>query len=150
MSHALPLKMLLELAHTKVDDATKRLGELLASEHACEEKLAMLQEYRTEYHRRLMEAAGEGIDPHAWRNYSRFLTKLDEAIMQQQKIVNHSKQMTAMGQQNWLGERNRLKAFDTLSQREEKKQLQKLNKQEQRMSDEHAAKRFHSRSDSDE
>lgn len=140
-----PIKTLLDHAHTRVDDATRKLGELLASEHACEVKLDMLMQYRVEYRNRFMQAARDGIGPDAWRNYSGFLAKLDEAIAQQQLIVEQSRRMTANGQQQWMHERNRMKAFDALSQRHEKREQHKLAKQEQRQSDEHALKHYRDR-----
>ncbi len=137
-----PMKILLDHAHTKVDEATKHLGELLASEHACEVKLEMLVQYRLEYRGRFMQAAREGIGPDAWRNYSSFITKLDDAINLQQNVVDQSKLMTASGQQQWMHERNRMKAFDALSQRQVAQEQRKHNKQEQTISDEHAVKHF--------
>ncbi|MDB5799702.1 MAG: fliJ [Rhodocyclales bacterium] len=136
------MKVLLSHAHTKVDEATRRLGELLASEHACEVKLEMLVQYRIEYRGRFMQAAREGMGPDAWRNYSSFIAKLDDAINLQQNIVDQSKQMTASGQQQWMHERNRMKAFDALSQRQVAQEQRKHNKQEQNISDEHAVKHF--------
>ena len=136
-----PIKALLTHAHAKVDDATRRLGELLASENACEVKLEMLVQYRLEYRGRFMQAARDGIGPDAWRNYSSFITKLDDAINAQQGIVDQSKLKTASGQQQWMHERNRMKAFDALSQRQVAQEQRKHNKQEQTISDEHAVKK---------
>ena len=140
MSHKNPIHTLQELAHTRVDDATRKLGELIASEQACEEKLRMLLQYRTEYRERFVAAARDGIDPNGWRNYSAFLLKLDDAITHQQKTVDHSKTATSAGQQHWASERNRAKAFDTLSLRQHQQQLRREARQEQHASDEHSAK----------
>lgn len=147
MSKQSPIKTLLELAHTRVDDAAKRLGELISSEQAGEVKLRMLQDYRTEYRERFMQAARDGIDPNAWRNYSAFLLRLDDAIAQQQRTVEHSRQQTRRGQQAWVSERNRMKAFDTLSERQDRQELLRQNRAEQKQSDEHAIKHFLERSD---
>jgi flagellar protein FliJ len=147
MTKTSPIKTLLELAQTKVDDATKRLGELISSEHACEVKLDMLVQYRAEYRERFMSTARSGIDPNAWRNYSAFLLRLDDAIAMQQRVVEHSKLQTQRGQEQWRSERNRMKAFDTLSQRQDRQEAQKQNKAEQRQSDEHAIKQFRDRAE---
>ncbi|MFT4174284.1 MAG: flagellar export protein FliJ [Rhodocyclaceae bacterium] len=140
-----PIQMLAELAQTRVDEATRRLGELLLSEQASNERLTMLQQYRAEYRNRFMETAQNGIGPDAWRNYSVFLGKLDDAIAQQQMLVDRSKQMTAQGQEKWRSERNRMKAFDTLNARDEARAAAADAKREQRQSDEHAAGRFRER-----
>lgn len=141
-SHKTPLKTLQELAHTRVDEATRRLGELIASEQACEIKLQTLRQYRAEYQERFMETARNGIDPNAWRNYSSFLARLDDAISSQQQVVERSHTATANGQQHWVSEHTRAKAFDTLSQRQLLQENKLLNKREQQQNDEHAIKNF--------
>ena len=94
---------------------------------------------------RFVEVARNGIGPDAWRNFSAFLGKLDDAIAQQQLIVSDSRQRTVQGQQEWVDQRNKVKAFDTLSHRHQSLQARKEAKQEQRLTDEHAAKQFRDR-----
>lgn len=142
MTHKSPLKTLQELAHSRVDEATKRLGQLIASEQACEVKLSMLQQYRKEYCERFRESARNGLDPSSLRNYSAFIGKLDDAIRAQQSIVDHSRHATAQGQEKWASEHSRAKAFDTLSHRQHLQEMHRQNKQEQRISDEHAIKHY--------
>lgn len=145
MTERFPLQTLLDLANSRMDDAARKLGELIASEHAVEEKLALLVDYRKEYQARFVEAARNGIGPDAWRNFSAFLGKLDDAIAQQQRLVSDSRQRTEQGQQAWVDQRNKVKAFDTLSHRHQSVQARKEAKQEQRLTDEHAAKQFRDR-----
>ncbi|WP_298625855.1 flagellar export protein FliJ [uncultured Zoogloea sp.] len=145
MTERFPLQTLLDLANSRMDDAARKLGELIASEHAVEEKLALLVDYRKEYQARFVEAARNGIGPDAWRNFSAFLGKLDDAIAQQQRLVSDSRQRTEQGQQAWVDQRNKVKAFDTLSHRHQSEQARKEAKQEQRLTDEHAAKQFRDR-----
>ena len=145
MTEPFPLQPLLDLANSRMDDAARKLGELIASEQAVEDKLTLLQAYRKEYQDRFVEAARNGIGPDAWRNFSAFLGKLDDAIAQQQLIVSDSRQRTVQGQQDWVDQRNKVKAFDTLSHRHQTQQARKEAKQEQRVTDEHAAKQFRDR-----
>ena len=111
MTEPFPLQPLLDLANNKMDDAARKLGELIASEHAVEEKLALLVEYRKEYQARFVETARNGIGPDAWRNFSAFLVKLDDAIAHQQRIVSDSKRRVEQGQQNWVDQRNKVKSL---------------------------------------
>ena len=149
MSESFPLQPLLDLANNRMDEAARKLGELIASEHAVEEKLALLVDYRKEYHARFVEAVRNGIDPDAWRNFSAFLGKLDDAIAHQERAVSVSRQRTEQGQQAWVDQRNKVKAFDTLSHRHQSLQSRKEAKQEQRLTDEHAAKQFRDRTEED-
>lgn len=135
------LQPLLDLANTRTDEAARRLGELVAAERDLEQKLKLLEDYRHEYHERFLQAARDGLSPEAWRNYSAFIGKLDDAIGVQRKAVEQSRERTSEGQQAWLTQRTRLKAFDTLSQRHQHALTRNEARQEQKRSDEHAARR---------
>lgn len=145
MPDSFPLKPLLDLANTRMDEAARKLGELISGEHECARKLELLENYRAEYQQRFEEAARNGIGPDAWRNFSAFLARIDEAIAAQRTAVERSRQATAGGQQAWLNQRNKVKAFDTLSQRHQAAQTKREQRDEQRQSDDHAAKAFRER-----
>lgn len=135
-----PLQTLLDLSNARRDDAARKLGQLVASEQAGAQKLALLTQYRDEYHQRFLDAAREGLNRDQWSNYQAFLARLDEAIVQQQAVLDSSQRRTADGQRAWLDQRNKAKAFDTLSQRHVAGQRRLEGRAEQKMSDEHAAK----------
>ncbi|MCV2216784.1 flagellar export protein FliJ [Thauera sp. Sel9] len=149
MSPRFHLQPLLDLAQTRTDEAARQLGELLAAERDVAQKLQMLEDYRREYNDRFVEAAREGLSPDAWRNYGAFIARLDEAILAQRKLTEQSQQLTAQGQQHWLAQRNKLKAFDTLSQRHQASLARVEARQEQKMADEHAARLGRARLDGD-
>lgn len=141
---AFPLQSLLELSQSRMDDAARKLGRLLASEQEVEKTLALLEQYREEYEERFRQAAQAGLTREEWSNYRSFLARLDEAVTQQRALVAASKQRTVDGQKEWLDKRNRVKAFDTLSQRHRANEAHSAAKTEQRVQDEHAAKSFRS------
>ncbi len=136
------LETLIELSQTRMDDAAKELGKALASSNAHEEKLRMLEHYRNEYCSRFRTALQDGIGPDALRNYSDFLARLDEAIREQGRIVEHAQLHVAAGRQAWVDERNRKIAFDTLAMRQQRLAQHRQFKAEQRLTDEHSAKLF--------
>ncbi len=142
MSEKFPLQPLLDLANVRMDEVTRELGELIASERSCQQKLELLQGYRNEYGERFIEAARSGIGSEAMRNYTSFLGRIDEAIEVQRKIVEQSQLSTSQGQQQWVEQRSKVRAFDTLSQRFQNELARKTSRQEQRASDEHASRKF--------
>lgn len=142
MSEPFRLQPLLDLANNRMDQAARKLGELISGEHECQRKLELLEGYRAEYQERFLEAARNGIGPDAWRNFSTFIGRIDDAIAAQRAVVEQSRQATVGGQQAWLAQRNKVKAFDTLSQRHQAVQAKREQRDEQRQSDEHAAKAF--------
>jgi len=139
---AFPLQSLLDLSNVRMDDAAGKLGQLLASEQEVEKTFALLEQYREEYEARFRQAAQNGLTREEWGNYQSFLVRLDEAIAQQRALVEASKMRTVDGQKEWLDKRNRVKAFDTLSQRHKAGEVRNEAKTEQRDQDEHAAKNF--------
>lgn len=141
MSQLFPLQPLLDLSKDRLDDATRDLGQRVAREQEGTRKLEMLQSYRNEYETRFRDAVRDGIGVEAWRNYSAFMARIDEAIAAQRAQVEASQRHTAAGKQVWVQQRNRVKAFDTLQHRHRTSEERKLAKAEQRLSDEHTANR---------
>lgn len=137
-----PLQSLLDLSNARMDDAARRLGELLSSAQEVEKTLELLIQYRDEYDNRFREAARQGMARDEWANYQSFLGRLDEAIAQQRAAVEASRQRTADGQNAWLDTRNRVKAFDALSQRHRATAVRAEARTEQRSQDEHSAAKF--------
>lgn len=140
MAKPFSLQTLLDLSQLRMDDAGRRLGELLAREEVASKRVLLLQEYRDEYQARFVLTARNGIGRDAMDNYRSFLGRLDEAVAQAQEMVAQSKHLTAAGQRKWLDQRNRVKAFDTLSQRHQSREQHIDSRLEQKAQDEHAAR----------
>lgn len=140
MNKSFRLQPLLDLSSLRLDEATRQLGKLIAGEQEASQRLELLVQYRDEYHARFLSAAGNGLGPDTWRNYQHFLGRLDQAIEQARQMVESSKQRTALGQKHWLDQRGKMKAFDTLAQRHQARMAHAEYRQEQKQSDEHAAR----------
>ncbi len=134
------LQPLLDLANTRTDEAARKLGELVAAERDVEQKLKMLEDYRQEYNERFVQAARRP-QPLRLAQLQRLHQGLDDAIGAQRKVVEQSRAKTVEGQQAWLAQRTKLKAFDTLSLRHQQVVSRQEARQEQKQSDEHAARR---------
>lgn len=141
MTKPFPLQTLLDLSRQRMDEAARKLGELLAGEQEASTRLTLLQQYRAEYHGRFVAEARNGIGRDTLNNYQTFLQRLDEAILQAQTMVTQSKQRTAQGQQEWLDKRGRVQAYDTLSTRHQVREQRIENRKEQKLLDEHAARK---------
>ena len=143
MTKPFSLQTLLDLSQLRMDEAGKRLSQLLASEQEAGARVTLLQQYRAEYQERFVDAARSGIGRDAMNNFRSFLARLDEAIVQAQALVEQSKQRTAVGQREWLDQRVQVKAYDTLSTRHFDREQKAANRQEQKLQDEHAARGHH-------
>jgi flagellar protein FliJ len=140
MTKPFSLQIVLELMQVRADDATQKLARLIANERDAKSKLELLQQYRDEYATRFQDAAKNGINPREWHNYQEFLSRLDEAIDTQRKMVVQQAQSTAAGQVHWQQQRTKLKAFDTLSERHFASENAQQLKREQKTQDEFAAR----------
>ena len=74
-----PLQPILDLSQLRLDEATRRLGELITGEQEAETRLQMLVQYRAEYHARFLEAAKGGLGRETWHNFQSFFARLDAA-----------------------------------------------------------------------
>ena len=142
MAKPFSLQTLLDLSQLRMDEAGRRLGELLASEQKDGQRVLVLQQYREEYRQRFVAAAKMGIGRDAMNNYQSFLFRLDEAIIQAQEMAAQAKQRTLAGQRAWMEQRGKLKAFDTLSLRHYSREQRIETRREQKAQDEHAARGY--------
>jgi flagellar FliJ protein len=141
MPRAFPLQSLLDLSQLRLDEAGRKLGQLIAGEQEASRRHDLLVQYREEYRARFVAAAQGGLSPGEWKNYASFLARLDEAITQADSAMIHTKQQTVVGQQEWVVKKGRVKAFDTLSDRHQSRIAYQDQRQEQKISDEHGARR---------
>lgn len=136
------LQPLLELMQTRTDEATRKLGQLIAAEQSQRSRLEMLEQYREEYAQRLRDAASQGLTRLVLLNYQDFLARIDEAIRQQRLVVLNSEQNTKAGQDHWQAQNKQLKALDTLSQRHDARERYRENRQDQKLQDEFSSRKY--------
>lgn len=139
MKREFSLRSLLDLSQLRLDEAARKLGELIAGEQEAAQRHVLLIQYREEYRARFIVATQNGLGPQEWQNFSNFLARLDDAIVQAEDAMKHTQQRTVSGQQEWLSKRGRVKAFDTLSDRHQARVARHDQRQEQKESDEHSA-----------
>ena len=139
MTKTAPVQTLLDLSQLRLDQATRTLGSLISGEQAAADQHKVLVEYRAEYHARFMAAAQNGIDRDSWRNYQAFLDRLDASIANAEEAVRQSRQRKSVGQQEWLGKKERLRAFDTLAHRHYVREQMAALSVEQKSQDDMAA-----------
>lgn len=140
MSKPFSLQPLMNLAQHQNESAIRELGQLNKHQHELQAKLEMLQSYRSDYQLRLQDAARNGMNPTELRNFQEFIYKLDEAIAQQFKVVEHSKHMVQKGRNNFDTSQRKLKSFSTLQDRHLQEQKKVEAKIEQRSLDEHTGR----------
>lgn len=134
------MQPLLNLAQTRNEEATRRLGQLNKQQHDTQTQLETLQQYRLDYQARMLSASQEGMSPALLRNFQEFIYKLDNAIVQQIRAVEQSKFSTQTGRNEFVSTQRKLKSFDTLQQRHIETEQKIEAKREQHTSDEHTGR----------
>lgn len=142
MTQAFSLQPLLEIMQTRADEATRKLGQLIAAEQNQRSRLQMLEQYRDEYAQRMLDATADGITRLILLNYQAFLARIDEAVAQQRSAVENSERNTKAGKDQWQDQNKKLKAIDTLSLRHDARERYRENKQEQKLQDEFSSRKY--------
>lgn len=142
MNDPFRLKIVQDLAKRQSDTAAAQLGALNAEAAKAEAKLNMLLQYREDYRDRFRSSTHEDVHSAGWKNFQQFLEKLDQAIDQQRAAVLACHQAVHRGQRDWQARQSKVKAYDTLEQRHDAVQAQRLKKLDQRLMDDFAARAF--------
>lgn len=142
MAQPFSLQPLLEIMQSRTDEATRKLGQLIAAEQSQKSRLQMLEQYREEYAQRMRDATAQGITRLVLHNYQDFLARIDEAIKQQRLAVVNSENSTKAGQEQWKTQNKQLKAIDTLSQRHDARERYREGKQDQKLQDEFSSRKY--------
>ncbi|POP47993.1 flagellar biosynthesis chaperone FliJ [Superficieibacter electus] len=132
------LATLKDLAEKDVDTAALRLGEMRRGCQQAQEQLQMLMNYQDEYQSSLNNDMSRGIGSQRWQNYQQFIQTLEKAIDQhrQQLTQWHQKVDQALGV--WREKKQRLQAWQTLSDRQASAALLAENRLDQKRMDEFA------------
>ena len=135
----------LEPVQHLVDDAQRRLAlSVSALERRVlegEAKLSELRRYKAEYEQQFAQRAGQGIGATELRDYQAFLSRLGEAIKQQQGLVNHARAEHQAERLRWQEALKRAKALSHVVDRWQAEERQVSERRDQRESDERAQRK---------
>lgn len=145
MPENLPLATLIELAQTKTDQASRRLGQLQNAQTSAAAKLDMLLQYRQEYLDQFNGQMQGGLPSAQVRNFQSFIGTLDGAIEQQRALMLQADTRLGLGRSDWQQNKRRLTSFGTLADRVRQQEIVVAGKKEQRESDERSARQFYLR-----
>jgi len=140
MTQPSPLKTLIGLAEEELDAAAQKLGRLQRERAEVEKQLDALVTYRAEYHRRFNEAARLGMDAGSVRNFQAFITTLDQAIEQQQRLLTQATARVEAAKPEWLSSKQKLGSFEVLQTRQDEVAARQEARREQRDTDEYSAR----------
>jgi flagellar FliJ protein len=141
MKETFRLKAVQDLAQRRNETAAVHLGRLNSEASKAEAKLNLLLQYREDYRARYRAAVQGDLHSAGWKNFHHFLEKLDEAIEQQRAAVLLSRQAVQRGRTEWQSTQKDVRAYDTLAQRHDRAEADRLKRVDQRFMDELAARK---------
>jgi flagellar protein FliJ len=136
----------LEPVQQIVDDVQRRLALSVAAFEKRvlegEAKLLELQRYKGEYEQQFSQRAGRGIGATDLRDYQAFLSRLTEAIRQQQALVARAHAEHQAERVKWQQALQRSKALGHVVERWQTEERHMNDRRDQRESDERAQRKF--------
>lgn len=142
MTRKSPITTLIEIAEKDTDDAAKLLGKAIRAHQETETKLSLLLQYRDDYAQKFQDGAAKGLSAAQYGNFMSFIGKLDGAIEGQKQIVRDAENKIQLAKNAWQGNEKKRLSYDTLQQRTQNALNIKEAKQDQKQTDELAARSY--------
>lgn len=139
------LKQLQLLAKVQLEKEEKLQAQFVQAQQFAQmaaDKYSGLANYRTDYIRQSQQRGAEGIASRQFNQYLNFITKLDQALTQQNMQVQQAQRVAEMRRNAWLLMQTKRKALDLLIDKELQAGYVRGQKQEQKMLDEMATQQF--------
>ena len=128
------------MAAKEVDLAAEALAHAMKVAEEAQNKQRMLTEYRQDYLKNLNHLLETGVSAETYRNFQNFFTKLDQAVMGQQEVVEFTKQQVKVQRELWQESQRKKLSYEVLSQRSDKRAHKIEQKKDQKMMDEFATR----------
>jgi flagellar FliJ protein len=123
---------------SKEEKAAKRLAESQKNLADQQSRLQSLTQYKDEYAQNFTQVGQQGMRATQVRDYQAFMVKLQEAVDQQQRMVEIAVQTLEDSKKQWMLSRNETRKANTLLERYLLQERRLQDKLEQKDSDERA------------
>lgn len=107
-----------------------------------QQKYQGLADYRIDYIRQTQQKGADGIYSRQFNQYLNFITKLDQALEQQNIHIQQAQRVVDQRRNAWMAMQKKRKAIEQLISKEHEKLHFKAMRQEQKLSDEVAMQLF--------
>ncbi len=136
------LQLLVQVQKEKEDKLQASFVQAQQFLQTCIERYQGLADYRTDYIRQTQQRGQQGLASRQFNQYLSFVTKLDQALEQQNLQIQQAQRVVDMRRSAWLTMQKRRKAIELLIDKELTAAQQRQNRQEQKMLDEIAMQQF--------
>ena len=126
------------VAEKRENDAAHRMSESRQQLAHQETRLKELQAYRDQYAAQFSERGNAGLDSMQLQDYRVFLSRLNEAICQQELVIAQCRSRHVLDQDQWTNRRCHTQAVDNLIERFRKDEQRQQHQREQQLQDDHS------------
>jgi flagellar FliJ protein len=140
MASEFRLQVLLDVAESRLEAATRDLQRLRSIWNEAQGKLDQLEAYRVEYSSALQAKLAEGLAAHQLKDYRVFLDKIARAMEAQREEVRRRRQAWEAEHARWLRLRQRQQALAVLAERHRVAEAAREARREQKEQDEFASR----------
>jgi flagellar protein FliJ len=140
MTRSKRMQPVAHVAHNRQQDAARQMGERQRQLDEHVNRLDELNSYRSEYTRRF-EAGSDAMTGMNVRDYRLFLSRLNQAIEEQARRVEHARNELEQSRGQWTASRVHSDAINKVVDRFEKDERRQAERREQARNDEFGQRR---------
>lgn len=149
MTRSKRMNPVLKVAEHREKDAARRLGQTQQRLQQQQARLRELIGYRDEYNLKFQQTCGAGVDVKQLQEYRLFLSRLNDAIAQQQRVIVNAEREVERARAGWLSTRTRSQALDKVRDRFIHAERQEAERREQADLDERSTQQASRRDSND-
>jgi len=129
------------LARNREQEAVQKLGRSQQYLDAQQAKLEELRAYREQYTRDFADNGSSGFDASRMQDYRVFLSRLGEAIRQQEALIVQFQSQHEQTRRDWIESRSHSQAIDKVIEGYRRQERRKQDRREQQEQDEHTQRK---------
>lgn len=132
MSRSTKLQPIAKISEQEERQAGRSYGESVRQLEQQRRQLDELISYRRQYEASFQVASESGMSAIRMQEYKLFIERLDDAIRQQQQILENGRQKCVSSQKYWLHKRSKRKMIDTVIENRQQEERLHAEKREQK------------------
>jgi flagellar FliJ protein len=129
------------VAHSREQEAVRKLGQSQRHLDAQRAKLEELRAYREQYARNFTDSGVAGFEATRMQDYRLFLQRLGEAIRQQEALIEQFESQHEQTRHHWIKSRSHSQAIDKVVESYRRKERREKEHREQQEQDERARRK---------
>lgn len=142
MNKSVKLQPIAKISQQQERNAARSHGDSIRQVEQQQQQLNELINYRNQYLNAFRSAGESGLPASQMQDYRLFLSRLDDAIAQQQQQVMNGQQQCEIKQEKWMHKRSRSKMVNKVVEKRQLTEHREMEKREQRELEDQPHKTF--------